>query len=168
MFIPSSSERSLHWKTPSQRSLGGRQEPSPHRHPPFRHPKGQFLVPDWGMEVPLASGYRIGPPAYVTRAVATTTRRKSHFHLPSQGLRIRLQQPTGHKVLIYVEYKTVSGVFQNIDPPPPLPPASMSSPRTKGGGNTLAGRWGGRGSIFWKTPDIGLATYSIIPLRHRH
>ncbi len=58
-----------------------------------------------------------------------------------------------HKVLTYVEYRTVSGVFQNIDPHPPLRPASMSSPRTKGGGYTLAGRRGaGGGSIFWKTP----------------
>jgi hypothetical protein len=34
----------------------------------------------------------------------------------------------------YVEYRAVSGVFQNIDPPPPLHPANVSSPRTKGGG----------------------------------
>jgi hypothetical protein len=27
---------------------------------------------------------------------------------------------TAHKVLTYVEYRAVSGVFQNIDPPPPL------------------------------------------------
>ncbi len=26
------------------------------------------------------------------------------------------------------------------------------------------GRWGDGGSIFWKTPDIGLASYSLIPL----
>jgi len=36
------------------------------------------------------------------------------------------------------EYRAVSGVFQNIDHPPPFHPASMSSPRTKGGGFTLA------------------------------
>ncbi len=40
----------------------------------------------------------------------------------------------------------MSGVFQNIKiltPPSPLPLASVSSPRTKGGGGgTLAGRWG--------------------------
>ncbi len=30
---------------------------------------------------------------------------------------------------------------------------------------TLAGWWGGGGSIFWKTPDIGLASYSLISLR---
>ncbi len=53
----------------------------------------------------------------------------------------------------------VSGVFQNIDPPAPLHPATVSSPRTKGEGYTLAGRWGGGGSIFWKTPDIGLASW---------
>ncbi len=48
-----------------------------------------------------------------------------------------------HKVLTYVEYRAVPGVFQNIDPPyPPLHPASVSSPRTKG---ALAGRWGGGG-----------------------
>ncbi len=42
---------------------------------------------------------------------------------------------TAHKVLTYVEYRAVSDVFQNIDPPahPPLHPASVSSPRTKGG-----------------------------------
>jgi hypothetical protein len=40
-----------------------------------------------------------------------------------------------HKVLTYIEYKAVSGVFRTIDPPPhPLSPASVSSPRTKGGG----------------------------------
>ncbi len=72
-----------------------------------------------------------------------------------------------HKVLTYIEYRAVFGVFRTIDPPTPpcLPLASVSSPRTKGGGYTLAERWGGGGSIFWKTPDIGLATYSIIPLR---
>ncbi len=36
-----------------------------------------------------------------------------------------------HKVITYVEYRAVSGVFQNIDPPPPLHPASVSSPRTR-------------------------------------
>jgi hypothetical protein len=73
-----------------------------------------------------------------------------------------------HKVLIYVEYRAVSGVFQNIDPPPPLHPASVSSPRTKSGGGTHSPGdegVGGGGSTFWKTPDIGLASYSIIPLR---
>ncbi len=74
---------------------------------------------------------------------------------------------TGDKVLTYIEYRAVSCVFRTINSPPPLHPSSVSSPRTKGGGFTLAGRWGGGGSIFRKTPDIGLASYSIIPLRHR-
>ncbi len=72
-----------------------------------------------------------------------------------------------HKVLTYLEYRAVSGVFQNIDPPPPpyIQPASVSSPRTKGGGVPTRRAVRGWGSIFWKTPDIGLASYSIIPLR---
>jgi hypothetical protein len=41
-----------------------------------------------------------------------------------------------HKVLTYIEYRAVSGVFRTIDPPPPLHPESVSSPRTKGGGYT--------------------------------
>jgi hypothetical protein len=46
----------------------------------------------------------------------------------------------------------MSGVFQNIDPPPPSPPGR--------GGETLAGWRGGGGSIFWKTPDTALySTY---------
>ncbi len=54
----------------------------------------------------------------------------------------------------------MSLVFQNIDPhplparrvcPPPPPP-------NKGGWYTLVGRRGG--SIFWKTRDIGLPSYS--------
>ncbi len=71
-----------------------------------------------------------------------------------------------YKVLTYEEYRAVSGVFQNIDPPTPLYSANMSFPRTKGGYTTLAGKWGSGRSIFWKTPDIGLASYSIISLRY--
>ncbi len=47
---------------------------------------------------------------------------------------------SAHKILTYVEYRAVSCVFQDISPHPPLHPASVSSPRTKGGGYTLAGR----------------------------
>ena len=60
---------------------------------------------------------------------------------------------TQSTVLTYIEYRAVSSVFQTINPPPPLHPANVSSPCTKGGG--------GR-----KTPDIGLASCSIIPLRN--
>jgi hypothetical protein len=70
-----------------------------------------------------------------------------------------------HKVLTHVEYRAVSGVFQNIDPPPLSPPSECVLPRTKGGGTHSPGGEGGGGSIIWKTPDIGLASYSIISLR---
>jgi len=43
-----------------------------------------------------------------------------------------------HKVLTYVEYRAVSGVFQNIDPHPPLHPASVSSPPHQGQGGPLS------------------------------
>ncbi len=39
---------------------------------------------------------------------------------------------SSNKVLTYVEYRAVSGVFQNIDPP--FPPSECVLPRTKGGG----------------------------------
>ncbi len=51
-----------------------------------------------------------------------------------------------HKVLTYIEYRAVSGVFRTIDPPTPLNPASVSSPRTEGGGGVHTRRavswWG--------------------------
>ncbi len=61
-----------------------------------------------------------------------------------------------HKVLTYVEYRAVSGVFQSIDPPYPLSTQRVCPPPHSPGGE---------GSIFWKTPDIGLASYSLSPLR---
>jgi hypothetical protein len=54
----------------------------------------------------------------------------------------------------------MSLVFQNIDPPPPLRPASVSSPPTNAGGTHLPGGEGGGGSIFWKMRNIGLPSYS--------
>jgi hypothetical protein len=70
-----------------------------------------------------------------------------------------------HNLLTYIEYRAVSGVFRTIDPTPPLHPASVSSPRTKGGGVHTRRAVRGWGSIFQKTSDIGLASYSKIPLR---
>ncbi len=46
-----------------------------------------------------------------------------------------------------------------LTPHPPLHPASVSSPRNKSGGTPSPGGEGGGGSIFWKTQDIGLASY---------
>ncbi len=60
----------------------------------------------------------------------------------------------------------MSGVFQNIDPPPPTPPGERVPPRLWSGGRThsLGGEEGG-GSIFWKTPDTGLySTYDVSTL----
>jgi hypothetical protein len=53
----------------------------------------------------------------------------------------------------------MSGVFQNIDPPPPLRSASVYPPPLVRGEDTLAGWRGGRGPIVWKTPDTAL--YSV-------
>jgi hypothetical protein len=63
-----------------------------------------------------------------------------------------------HKVLTYVEYRAVSGVFQNID----HHPASVSSPAPK-----LHTRRAvrGVGVNILEDVDIGLAFYSIISVR---
>jgi hypothetical protein len=72
-----------------------------------------------------------------------------------------------HKVLIYIEYRAVSGVFQPIDPPPHLPLVSVSSPRTKGGGvHTRRAMRVGVNSSEDASHWIGL--YSVIPLRPKH
>ncbi len=71
----------------------------------------------------------------------------------NRNLLVRLRQ----KVLTYVEYRAVSGVFRTIDRPPPLQPASVSSPRR--GVHT-------RRAVRGSTTDTGLvASYSILPLR---
>ncbi len=69
---------------------------------------------------------------------------------------------SNRKVLTYIEYRAVSGVFRPLNTSPlPLHPASMSSLPSGGEGV------GGGGSIFRNRPDIGLASYSIIPLREQ-
>jgi hypothetical protein len=58
----------------------------------------------------------------------------------------------------------MSLVFQNFDPPPPSPPGEcvLCTPAFVGGGRTHSpgGEGDGGGSIFWKTRDIGLPSYS--------
>jgi hypothetical protein len=60
----------------------------------------------------------------------------------------------------------MSLVFQNIDlPPTPLSarqvcPPPPPPPPNEGRGTHSPGGEGGGGSIFWKTRDIGLASYS--------
>ncbi len=48
-----------------------------------------------------------------------------------------------------------------LTPHPPLRPASVSSPRNKGGTHSPGGE-GDERSIFWKTREIGLPFYSKI------
>ncbi len=65
-------------------------------------------------------------------------------------------------------YRVQSCVWRltNYWPPTPLSTQRVCPPpAAKANGSTLAGRWGGGGSIVRKTPDIGFASYSIIPLR---
>ncbi len=60
------------------------------------------------------------------------------------------------------EYRAVSGVFQNIDPPPPFHPASVSSPphQRRGGTHSLGGEGVGvnisEDARYW----IGLLQYN--------
>ncbi len=66
-----------------------------------------------------------------------------------------------HKVLTYVEYRAVSDVFKNIDLLPPSPPSEcVLPPQKRQGGTHSPDGEGGEGSIFWKTPVIGLASYN--------
>ncbi len=85
------------------------------------------------------------------------------------------QKVSGTKYLLYI-CRVQSCVWRlpKYWPPIPLstqrvcPPPHQRRGGTPRGGTqyTLAGRWGGAGgSIFWKTPHIGLASYSIISLR---
>jgi hypothetical protein len=61
----------------------------------------------------------------------------------------------------------MSGVFQNIDPPPPHRPASVYPPPLVGvgggGGHTGGVERGGR-SLFWKTPDTALCSTYVSTL----
>jgi hypothetical protein len=79
---------------------------------------------------------------------------------------VMMSELSQHKVLTYVEYRAVSRVFQNIDPPPLSPPRECVLPphQRRGVHSRRAVRGWGGGSIFWKTRDIGLASYSIISL----
>jgi hypothetical protein len=55
----------------------------------------------------------------------------------------------------------MSLVFPNTDPPTPLSARLVCIPCLCGGGRTHSpGGEGGGGSIFWKTRDIGLPSYS--------
>ena len=73
--------------------------------------------------------------------------------------------PQSTYIVTFIEYRAVSGVF-HTPAPSPHHPASVSSPQHQNRGGTHSpGGEGVGGSIFWKTPDIGLASYNLIPLR---
>ncbi len=64
-------------------------------------------------------------------------------------------------------YTVQSSVWRlpNYGPSTPSPPSECVLPPHKGGGIHTRRAVRGGGSIFRKTPDNGLASYSIIPLR---
>jgi hypothetical protein len=73
-----------------------------------------------------------------------------------------MKMNVNHKVLTFVEYRAVSRVFQNIDPPPLSPTSECVLPphQSRGGTHSPVGEGGG-GSIFRKTERhrIGLLQY---------
>ncbi len=76
------------------------------------------------------------------------------------------QGPRSQSTYICREQSSVWRLLKYWPPTPPKPSESVLPPhQRRGGTHSLALR--GLGSIFWKTPDIGLASYSIIPLRPR-
>jgi hypothetical protein len=65
-----------------------------------------------------------------------------------------------HTVLTYIEYRAMSGVFRTIDPPSPLHPTSVSSPR----GVTHSRSGEGAGGQYFgrrKTLDWSLTVHCI-------
>ncbi len=102
---------------------------------------------------------------------------------PLQPLIIPQRELALHKVLTYIEHRAVSGVFLTFDPPPPVHPASVSSPRTKGGGvhtrravrgwgvniSEDAGHWIGLSKYLYVALDSACSWYGfVVPVvKHR-
>ncbi len=81
--------------------------------------------------------------------------------------RCHTESPT-HKVLTHVEYRAVSGVFQNIDPPPPYPPSEcVPPPAPKVVGTQSPGGEGGVGVNILEDSRhrIGLLQYNLSTLQ---
>ncbi len=160
------------WFLQSAKSLHG---PIPHvLNPDPQH----WFTEDYLCTVLRCLNRRLGPEDYselpplplwkrVSWSIQTSNRMSRLQIIQHQTDRKRKVLEEATKYFTHIEYRAMSGVCRTIDPPPPLHPASVSPPAPKGGGYTFAGRWGGGGSIFRKTPDIGLASYSIISLRKR-
>jgi hypothetical protein len=69
----------------------------------------------------------------------------------------------GQSYILLQEGNPISLVYQNIDPPPPSPPGeSVLTPQQRRGVHTRRAERGMGGSIFWKTREIGLPSYSKI------
>jgi hypothetical protein len=67
-----------------------------------------------------------------------------------------------HKVLTYVEYRAVSGVFQNIDPPSPSTPSEcVLPPHQRRGGTHSPGGGGGVNILEDARHWIGLLQYNL-------
>jgi hypothetical protein len=73
-----------------------------------------------------------------------------------------MRKQCSHKVLTYIEYRAVSGVFQNIDPLPPSPPSKcVLPPHQRRGGGTHSPGGEGVGECFGRrqTLDWPLTVY---------
>ncbi len=88
--------------------------------------------------------------------------RKGHFILtfPLIPFSTRLSIPVIVERLFTVRGQSYVSRLPKYWPPTPLSACRVCLPPNKGGGYTLAGRRGGWGSIFWKTREIGLPSYS--------
>jgi hypothetical protein len=71
---------------------------------------------------------------------------------------------TDHKVLTYVEYRAVSGVFQNIDPPP-LPSHQRRGVHTR---RAVGGGVWGVNILEDARHWIGLLQYNLCTAQTRH
>jgi hypothetical protein len=77
----------------------------------------------------------------------------------------RVTPPHRVHILLYMG-NLISLVFQNIDPPSPSPPGESVLPlQQRRGVHTRRAERGMGGSIFWKTREIGLPSYSKICTR---
>ncbi len=75
------------------------------------------------------------------------------------------QKALHHKLRKYVEYRAVSASSKILTPHTPSPPSECVLPPHQRRGINTRRAVRGWGSMFWKTPAIGLAFYTIISLR---
>ncbi len=99
-----------------------------------------------------------------TTSVVNLSPASVQFRPPTTGLTSLYLHPQS-TVLTYVEYRAASGVFQNIDPPPPSPPSEcVLPPHQRRGVHTrrAVGGWGGGVNILEDARHwIGLLRYNL-------